>query len=85
MSSSFVVSIRASTVAAAALVVLGLAGCVVAPLPPPGAVVMEPAPGPVVVAPLAPPPLIVEPVIAAPAPGVVWIGGYWSWSGGRHV
>jgi WXXGXW repeat (2 copies) len=65
-------------------VTLGLAGCVITPLPPPGAVVGEPG-GPVVVAPVAPPAPIAETVLVAPAPGYIWIGGYWSWVGGRHV
>ena len=70
--------------AAAPLAAWGLSGCVVAPLPPPGyPTVVEPGPGPVVVAPQGPPPLVVEPVVVAPAPGYIWIGGYWSWSGGR--
>ncbi|HEY0887546.1 MAG TPA: hypothetical protein VGE20_19785 [Ramlibacter sp.] len=57
-----------------------LAGCVVAP---PSAVVVDP--GGVIVAPVAPPPLVVEPVLVAPSPLHIWIGGYWSWHGGRHV
>ena len=71
---------------ASAVVAASLAGCVVAPLPPPGYPgVVDAGPGPVVVATQAPPPLIYEPMLAAPAPGYFWIGGYWSWSGGRHV
>lgn len=42
------------------------------------------AQGPVVVAPTAPPPVVVETYGVAPAPGYLWIGGYWGWSGGRH-
>jgi hypothetical protein len=38
--------------------------------------------GPVAVA---PPPPVVETYGVAPAPGYVWIGGYWNWVGGRHV
>ena len=85
---------RVASSTAEVLAALTLAGCVVAPLPPagpmvmqpgPGPIVVQPVPGPVVVAPIAPPPLMVEPVIAAPAPGFIWIGGYWTWSGGRHV
>ena len=79
------ISRRAATGGVLALAVIALTGCVVAPLPPPGPVVMQPGPGPVLVAPMAPPPVVVEPVIAAPAPGYVWIGGYWSWVGSRHV
>jgi hypothetical protein len=29
--------------------------------------------------------MMVEPVLVAPGPGYIWIGGYWSWTGGRHV
>jgi len=64
---------------AAALLVgpVALSGCVVTARP---AVVYE---GPVVR--LAPPPPQVEVVGVAPAPGYVWMGGYWGWEGGRHV
>jgi hypothetical protein len=34
---------------------------------------------------VAPPPAQVEVVGAAPAPGYIWIGGYWDWVGARHV
>ncbi|HSV53592.1 MAG TPA: hypothetical protein VLJ57_15860 [Burkholderiaceae bacterium] len=66
---------------------LWLSGCVIAPLPPPPQspqVLGEPA-GPVVVAPMAPPPMPAESIAVAPAPGYIWIGGYWGWVGGRHV
>lgn len=77
---------RAGLALATLLATWGLAGCVVAPLPPPGyPVTVESGPGPVMIAPQAPPPMIVEPVLVAPAPGYIWIGGYWSWSGDRHV
>lgn len=33
---------------------------------------------------MAPPPAQVEVIGAAPAPGFLWIGGYWGWVGGRH-
>jgi hypothetical protein len=39
----------------------------------------------VVVAPYGPPPLVAESYGVAPYPGDLWIGGYWGWSGGRHV
>jgi hypothetical protein len=68
---------------AAALLVLG--GCVVYPN---DAYYGSPgyyAGGPTVVAPMAPPPLIAESYGVAPYPGAIWIGGYWGWSGGRHV
>lgn len=32
-----------------------------------------------------PPPLRHEVIGVAPAPGYVWIDGYWSWTGNRHV
>ncbi len=62
---------------------LALAGCVVSP----GRVVVQPprvgfASEVVVVAPPAP---VIETVGVAPYPGYVWVGGYWNWSGGRHV
>lgn len=38
-----------------------------------------------VVADFAPPPPQEEVVTVAPAPGLVWIGGYWGWYGGRYV
>lgn len=38
--------------------------------------------GPVMVAPPAP---RVEYYGVAPAPGMIWLGGYWNWYGGRHV
>ncbi len=62
--------------AAFALASVALTGCVVAPAP------GYYAEGPVMVA---PPPPQVEVVGVAPAPGMVWIGGYWNWVGGRHV
>jgi hypothetical protein len=31
-----------------------------------------------------PPPPRVEVYGVAPAPGYVWLGGYWNWVGGRH-
>lgn len=37
------------------------------------------------VVPVAPPPPVVEAYGAPPAPGYIWIGGYWNWVGGRHV
>ena len=33
----------------------------------------------------APPPPRVEVVYAPPGPGFIWVKGYWSWRGGRHV
>jgi hypothetical protein len=34
---------------------------------------------------VAPPVPVVETYGVAPAPGYVWIGGYWNWVGGRHI
>ena len=63
--------------------VLALTGCVVAPV---GAYHGQPygygygeAVG------VAPPPIQGEVIGVAPFPGYLWIGGYWGWSGGRHV
>jgi hypothetical protein len=75
---------RGALIAAALVAAWALAGCVVAPLPPPGYAGAVDT-GPVIVATQAPPPLIYEPVLPAPAPGYFWIGGYWSWVGGRHA
>lgn len=33
----------------------------------------------------APPPLQEEVMTVAPAPGLVWVGGYWGWYGGRYL
>jgi hypothetical protein len=35
--------------------------------------------------PIAPPPPRVEVVPMAPAPGNVWVPGYWAWHEGRHI
>jgi hypothetical protein len=61
--------------ALAGLACAALAGCVVAPA--------RPYYGAEVVA-VAPPPPREEFIGLAPAPGYVWIGGYWGWGGGRH-
>jgi hypothetical protein len=73
---------RSAWIASSLLATFVLAGCVVAPLPPPQVAVQ---PGPVVVAPMAPPLPLAETVVVAPGPGYVWLGGYWSWTGGRHL
>ena len=80
---------------AAVLLSAALAGCVVAPLPRPyyggpPAPVYGPGPGPAYggegeVVGVAPPPPQYEVIGVAPFVGAVWIGGYWGWSGGRHV
>src|SRR6516165_1362624 len=65
---------------------LSLTACVVYRTPYHEAVVVEGGapPGAVVVAD-APPAPQVEVVTVAPAPGLVWVGGYWGWYGGRYV
>jgi hypothetical protein len=59
-----------------ALASVTLAGCVVEPAP------RYYGPPPVMVA---PPPPQDEVVGVAPAPGYVWIGGYWNWVGGQYL
>jgi hypothetical protein len=63
-------------VAISVLATASLAGCVVAAGPDRyyvgSAVAVEP------------PPPRVEEYGVAPAPGYVWLGGYWTWTGGRH-
>lgn len=68
--------IKAAAIALVALGSLSLTACVVAPAP------GYYANGAVMVA---PPPPQAEVVGVAPAPGMIWIGGYWNWVGGRHV
>lgn len=68
-------SFRAALLAGALALALG--GCVVAPAAP-----YAYAPYETVV--VAPPPPRVEIVGAAPYPGYLWIGGYWTWRGSRH-
>lgn len=43
------------------------------------------APNDEVIVDVAPPPPYAEVVPVMPFAGAVWIGGYWGWSGGRHV
>ncbi len=66
--------IRLVTVLGCALVAAGAAAC----LPPP-------PPGNVVVVERRPPPPTYEIVEVAPAPGYVWIEGYWTWVGSDWV
>ncbi|HXN36200.1 MAG TPA: hypothetical protein VN877_08510 [Opitutaceae bacterium] len=83
-------SARVAAGAAALASVLALtSGCVVAVRPAPAPVVYtQPAyaepPGEVVVD-TEPPPPQYEVVPVAPAPGFIWIGGYYHWYGGRWV
>jgi len=60
----------------------GLSGCVIAPL---GTRYEPPLPddGPGVG--YAPPPPQAEVIGVAPALGMVWLGGYWAWAGGRYT
>jgi hypothetical protein len=66
---------------------LSLGACVVAYRPPyHEAVIVEGgAPPEAMIVAEAPPPVPVEVVTVAPAPGLVWVGGYWGWYGGRYV
>jgi hypothetical protein len=75
--------IKPKTVAAA-LSVLALSACVIAPYPREAGYYPE-AGAPMIVTEVAPPPPYVEVVPAIPFPGAIWIGGYWGWSGGRHT
>ncbi len=59
---------------AAALAMLSLSACVVAPLPGYYGDVVG----------VAPPAPQVEVYGAPPVAGHIWIGGYWGWRGGRH-
>lgn len=78
-------SVRRTAAAAALATALAaaLGGCVVEParvaVVPPHVRYVSPV---VTVAPPAP---IVETYGVAPAPGAIWIDGYWNWVGGRHV
>ena len=67
---------RAGVAAVAIAVFACISGCVVAPAPAPfvGEVVATPPPVPQA-----------EVIGVAPAPGYIWIGGFWNWVGGRHV
>jgi hypothetical protein len=84
--------IHAVLIAAGSAAVLALGGCVVYPNDPYyggygayGGGYGYGAPGPAVVAPVAPPAIVAESYGVAPYPGAIWIGGYWGWTGGRHV
>jgi hypothetical protein len=57
------------------LLVVAVAGCVV---------YGRPAPGVAFAVGFPPPPLRADVVVEAPAPGLVWVGGYWTWSAERH-
>ena len=83
-------SVVRTRLALIALSALSLSACVVAPYPyrHPYATPVYSAPPPhdaVVVIDVAPPAPYVEVVPVIPYAGAVWIGGYWGWSGGRHV
>lgn len=73
--------VRSAWGAGAALAVsILMSGCVVAPASVPYAVAADG-----VYAPVAPPAPQMEVIPPIPFVGAVWIGGYWGWSGGRHV
>jgi hypothetical protein len=63
---------------------LALTGCVVAPVAPAYGTVGVYNDG-YITATVAPPAAYYEPLPIAPFTGALWIGGYWDWSGGRHV
>lgn len=67
--------VRASVLSATLAV---LSGCVVAPAPVPVAASD-------VYTTVAPPVTQYEVVPPVPYAGAVWVGGYWNWTGGRHV
>jgi hypothetical protein len=69
------------------LVVAGasFSACVVAYEPPYHHEVRYVEGAPEIVADQAPPPVQEEVVTVAPAPELVWVGGYWGWYGGRYV
>jgi YXWGXW repeat-containing protein len=62
---------------AISMLAIAVTGCVVVPAQPHQYYV-----GTVVAT--APPPPRVEVYGVAPGPDYVWLGGYWSWAGGRH-
>lgn len=74
----------AAWLVAAAMGAAALSGCVVAPVGPAygGGGYYD---SNMVVANVPPPAPYVEAVPVAPFVGAVWIGGFWDWSGGRHV
>jgi hypothetical protein len=79
-------SLKVALVVALALGLGSLTACVVAVRPAHEAVIVEgppPAGGEVVIA-QAPPPAPVEVVTVAPAPGYIWVGGYWGWRAGGY-
>jgi hypothetical protein len=68
----------AAKLAAISMLAITLGGCVVAVAPPPHRYYV----GTVVA--VAPPPPRVEEYGPPPAPGYIWLGGYWRWNEGRH-
>src|SRR5579871_1345925 len=57
---------------------IGLAGCVAEPMPPP------PGASIAIIAPVAPPPPRVEVIPVSPGPLWVWAPGHWYWNGHEH-
>ena len=74
-----------------ALSALALSACVVAPYPRYAAQAYPAYPAnptydeEIAVANVAPPPPYAEVIPVIPFAGAIWLGGYWGWSGGRHV
>lgn len=68
------------SIAAALLVGLASAGCVVAPVGPRYGYADDPT-----VVGVEPPPPQYEVVGVAPAVGMVWLAGYWAWAGSRYA
>lgn len=71
-------------VAAAVFGASALSACVMAPVRPAygGSGYYDQG---MITADVAPPAPYVEPIPVLPYAGAVWIGGFWDWSGGRHV
>jgi hypothetical protein len=80
---------RSVRFAGAALLIptlLSFAACIVAYDPPRHeAMLVEGGPSGEVVVNEAPPEAPTEVVTVAPSPGLIWVGGYWGWYGGRYV
>jgi len=79
---------RSLRVAGAVLLVpavLSLTACIVAYDPPRHEAMLVEGPSGEVIVIDAPPAALTEEVTVAPAPGYIWVGGYWGWYGGRYV
>lgn len=71
-----------AALAALVLGVAALSGCAVVPAGPAGAYYGD---GEYIAGAGVPPAPYVEAIPVAPFVGAVWVGGFWDWSGGRHV